>query len=105
LRIEDPGKIEGNVVFTYLDAFHCDTAYISELKARYQQGGLGDGTLKKIIEECLQETLKPIRQRRKSFISDKAQLIEILKNGSEKSQQESNQVLNSVKNAFGLSLF
>ena len=105
LRIEDPGKIEGNVVFTYLDAFHSDTAYISELKARYQQGGLGDGSLKKILEECLQDTLKPIRERRKSFISDKAQLIEILRNGSEKSQEESNQILNSIKNAFGLSLF
>jgi tryptophanyl-tRNA synthetase len=105
LRIEDPGKIEGNVVFTYLDAFHSDTAYISELKASYQQGGLGDGSLKKILEECLQDTLKPIRERRKSFISDKAQLIEILRNGSEKSQEESNQILNSIKNAFGLSLF
>ena len=105
LKIEDPGQIEGNVVFTYLDAFHPDVAYIEDLKAQYQAGGLGDGTTKKVLEECLQETLKPIREARESFISDKAQLIEILKAGSEKSREESNQVLNDVKRAFGLDLF
>lgn len=105
LAVEDPGKIEGNVVFTYLDAFHPDLAYVDDLKIRYQKGGLGDGATKKILEECLQETLKPIRERRDTFISDKAQLIEILRIGSEKSQDESNQVLGSVKRAFGLNLF
>jgi len=105
LRVEDPGKVEGNIVFTYLDAFHTDAAYISELKAKYQEGGLGDGMVKKVLEECLQEILRPIRARRKTFISDKTQLIEILKAGSLKSQEESNQVLNNVKQAFGLNLF
>ena len=105
LKIEDPGQIEGNVVFTYLDAFHPDVAYVDDLKAQYQAGGLGDGTTKKVLEECLQETLKPIREAREGFISDKAQLIEILKAGSEKSREESNQVLNDVKRAFGLDLF
>ena len=105
LRIEDPGQVEGNVVFTYLDAFHPDINYVNELKVKYQQGGLGDGTTKKILEECLQEILKPIRERREMFIADKAQLIDILRQGSEKSQDESNQVLNSVKKAFGLNLF
>ncbi len=105
LAVEDPGQIEGNVVFSYLDAFHPDLAYIDELKVRYQEGGLGDGTTKKILEECLQEFLKPIRKRREVFISDKAQLIEIVRAGSEKSQDESTQVLNSVKRAFGLDLF
>ncbi len=105
LRIEDPGKIEGNVVFTYLDAFYPDADYVADLKAQYQAGGLGDGTTKKILEECLQETLRPIREARETFIADKAQLIEILKAGSEKSQEESNQVLGDVKRAFGLDLF
>ena len=105
LRVEDPGQVEGNVVFTCLDAFHPDTAYINQLKSQYQQGGLGDGTTKKILEECLQEILKPIRERREMYISDKAQLIEILRQGSEKSQEESNQVLHNVKKAFGLTLF
>lgn len=105
LRVEDSGQVEGNVVFTYLDAFHSDAAYINELKSQYQQGGLGDGTTKKILEECLQEIVRPIRERREMYISDKSQLIDILKQGSQKSQEESNQVLHNVKKAFGLTLF
>jgi len=105
LKIEDPGKVEDNVVFTYLDAFHSDSNYIKELKKQYQSGGLGDGTTKKILEECLQEILKLIREQREMFISDKSQLIDILKLGTEKSQYETNQVLNSVKKSFGLDLF
>jgi len=105
LRIEDPGQVEGNIVFTYLDAFHSDLNYVNDLKQKYREGGLGDGTTKKILEECLQEILRPVRERRETFISDKAQLIEILQKGSEKSQDESSQVLKDVKNAFGLNLF
>ncbi|AQS37969.1 hypothetical protein Sps_02817 [Shewanella psychrophila] len=105
LRVEDPGKVEENVVFTYLDAFHPDVDYINGLKERYRSGGLGDGTTKKILEECLQETLRPIREQRAVFIDDKAQLIEILKQGTEQAQEESNRVLSSVKQAFGLNLF
>ena len=105
LTIEQPGRVEGNVVFTYLDAFHSDSAYIDQLKLRYREGGLGDGETKKILEECLQDILKPIRERRELLISDKSQLIDILRVGSEKSQDESNQVLNSVKKAFGLNFF
>lgn len=104
LRIEDPGQISGNVVFTYLDAFHPDSVYVDELKGRYQNGGLGDITIKKILEECLQDILNPIRERRKIFMSDKAQLIDVLRVGSQKSQEESSQVLNNVKCAFGLNL-
>lgn len=105
LRVQDPGKVEGNVVFTFLDAFHPDTDYILGLKEQYRSGGLGDGTTKKILEECLQETLKPIRERRARFIDDKAQLIDILKRGSEQAKEESTRVLTSVKQAFGLNLF
>ncbi len=105
LKIEDPGRVEGNVVFTYLDAFHPDSTYIAELKENYQAGGVGDGTTKKILEECLQEILKPVRQRRENYISDKGQLVNILKEGTERSQDETNQVLSSVKRAFGLDLF
>ncbi|WP_067216041.1 tryptophan--tRNA ligase [Marinomonas gallaica] len=105
LNIEDPGQINGNVVFTYLDAFHSDSVYVDELKGRYQTGGLGDGATKKILEECLQSILKPIRERREMFMSDKAQLIDILRAGSQKAEEESNQVLNRVKCAFGLNLF
>ena len=104
INIEDPGEVAGNVVFTYLDAFHPDQAYVFDLKAKYQQGGLGDGNTKKVLEECLQELIRPIRNRREIFLSDKEQLLDILRKGSRKSQEESNEVLNSVKKAFGLNL-
>ena len=105
LKVEDPGKVEGNVVFTYLDAFHPDIKYVSQLKKHYQRGGLGDGTTKKILEECLQEVLKPIRERREKYLKDKAQLIDILRAGSEISREKTNDILLRVKSVFGLNLF
>ncbi|GLO63920.1 tryptophan--tRNA ligase [Vibrio sp. MACH09] len=105
LRVEDPGNVEGNVVFTYLDAFCQDRDYVTQLKERYQQGGLGDGTTKKILEECLQELLRPIRNNRKMYLNDKAQLIEILQKGSQSSQIKTEQVLFDVKEVFGLNIF
>jgi tryptophanyl-tRNA synthetase len=105
LKVEDPGDIEGNVVFTYLDAFHPDGGYISQLKEHYQRGGLGDGTTKKILEECLQEMLRPIRDRRAEFLNDKAQLIDILAKGSQISRETTGKVLFDVKDIFGLNIF
>lgn len=105
LRVEDPGQVEGNIVFTYLDAFHTDKDYIEQLKAHYRRGGLGDGTTKKILEECLQEMLRPIREKRADYLADKAQLIEVLKQGSIKSHQRTQLMLNKVKEVFGLNLF
>ncbi|GFK34558.1 tryptophan--tRNA ligase [Vibrio cholerae] len=105
LKIEDPGKVEGNVVFTYLDAFHPDVSYINQLKEHYQLGGLGDGTAKKVLEECLQDMLRPIRERRAEFLSDKAQLIDILRKGSLLSREKTEEVLYAVKDIFGLNIF
>ena len=105
LRVEDPGRVEGNVVFTYLDAFHPDKSEVEAMKQRYRRGGLGDGVTKKILEGCLQELLAPIRQRRETYLADKAQLIEILRHGTEAANAEANQVLTAVKSAFGLKLF
>ncbi|EHZ6899405.1 tryptophan--tRNA ligase [Vibrio cholerae] len=105
LKIEDPGKVEGNVVFTYLDAFHPDVSYINQLKEHYQLGGLGDGTTKKVLEECLQDMLRPIRERRAEFLSDKAQLIDILRKGSLISREKTEEVLHAVKDIFGLNIF
>ena len=104
LRVEDPGNIEGNVVFTYLDAFHPDKDYISQLKEHYQRGGLGDGKTKKILEECLQDMLRPIREKRIEFLNDKAQLIDILVEGSQISRDKTEKVLNDVKDIFGLNI-
>ena len=105
LRVEDPGQVEGNIVFTYLDAFHTDKGYVEQLKAHYRRGGLGDGTTKKILEECLQEMLRPIREKRAEYLADKAQLIEVLKQGSIKSHQRTQLMLSKVKEVFGLNLF
>ncbi|EKO3564259.1 tryptophan--tRNA ligase [Vibrio metschnikovii] len=105
LRIQDPGTIKGNIVFTYLDAFHPDQNYINQLKDHYQRGGLGDGTTKKVLEECLQDMLRPIRTRRAEFLSDKAQLIDILAKGSQVSREKTEKVLFVVKDIFGLNIF
>jgi len=104
LKIEDPGCIEGNVVFTYLDAFHPDSTYITELKEHYQRGGLGDGTTKKVLEECLQELLRPIREKRAELLNDKAYLIDVLAKGSQISREKTERVLFDVKDIFGLNI-
>jgi tryptophanyl-tRNA synthetase len=105
LMVEDPGKVEGNVVFTYLDAFHTDEGYISQLKEHYRRGGLGDGATKKVLDECLQDMLRPIRERRSEFLNDKAQLVDILIKGSQISREKTAEVLFNVKDIFGLNLF
>ncbi|MGC9493763.1 tryptophan--tRNA ligase [Vibrio genomosp. F10] len=105
LRVEEPGKVEGNVVFTYLDAFHSDTDYVKQLKEHYRRGGLGDGTTKTVLEECLQEMLRPIRESRSQFLNDKAQLVDILVKGSQVSREKTSKVLFDVKDIFGLNLF
>ncbi|HHX8333099.1 TPA: tryptophan--tRNA ligase [Vibrio diabolicus] len=105
LKIEDPGQVEGNIVFTYLDAFHPDKDYVEQLKDHYRRGGLGDGLTKKVLEECLQEMLRPIREKRAMYLNDKAQLIDILKQGSQRSREKTEQVLFDVKDVFGLNLF
>ncbi|WP_249199344.1 tryptophan--tRNA ligase [Photobacterium sp. GJ3] len=105
LRITDPGQIEGNVVFTYLDAFHPDAGFIEELKTHYRRGGLGDGQTKKILEDCLQSLLAPIREERQRLMQDKAMLIEVLRQGTEQANEVSQRLLLDVKRALGLSLF
>ncbi|WPU23916.1 tryptophan--tRNA ligase [Cedecea neteri] len=102
LRVSDPGKIEGNVVFTYLDAFHEDKEKVEAMKAHYQRGGLGDRQCKNELETCLQNLLAPIRERRNRFIEDKAYLLEVLKAGSEKARTLTQQTADEVKRALGL---
>ncbi len=105
LNINDPGQLTGNVVFTYLDAFHPDEMEVTRLKAHYQKGGLGDGKVKKILEDCLQSLLSPIRERRENYLADKGELIRLLQAGTEQANQQANQVLTNVKQALGLNLF
>lgn len=114
LKVSDPGKIEGNTVFTYLDAFCHDEhfakylpeyANLDELKAHYQRGGLGDVKVKKFLNSVLQQELEPIRERRKEYEKDIAYVYRILKEGSEKAEAVAAKTLEEVKAAMKINYF
>lgn len=114
IRIEDPGSIEGNTVFTYLDAFCKEEHFglylpeyqnLDELKAHYQRGGLGDMKVKKFLNAVLQEELQPIRERRKEFEKDIPYVYEILRKGTEKAREEAAKTLADVKEAMKINYF
>lgn len=105
LRVSDPGRIEGNVVFAYLDAFHPDTARIAEMKIRYQAGGLGDRECKAVLNECLQALLAPVREERARLMADKPYLLSVIRSGTEKAREVTQQTLDQVKRGMGLLLF
>ena len=114
IQVSDPGHIEGNTVFTYLDAF-CrpehferylpDYANLDELKAHYQRGGLGDVKVKRFLNSVLEETLEPIRARRKEFEKDIPGVYQILKRGSEAAEEVAAQTLSEVKDAMKINYF
>lgn len=105
IRVEDPGCVENNTVFTYLDAFCTDKAYVEELKAHYRRGGLGDVKVKRYLNEVLQAELAPIRARRAELEKDKAYLYEVLKKGSENAREVAAQTLKEVREAMGIEYF
>ena len=82
LQVTDPGQVEGNMVFTYLDIFDSNAQEIAELKAHYQRGGLGDVVLKKRLIQVLNKFLEPIRARRAEFAKDPQAVMEILRKGT-----------------------
>ena len=102
IRVEDPGKIEGNTVFEYLDAFDTNIEKISELKLQYQKGGLGDMVVKKYLLEVLDGVLKPIRERRKEFEKDKTGVMKILIDGTGIAHEVTQKTLAEVKEAMFL---
>ena len=102
LRVADPGQTEGNVVFTYLDAFHADKTFVAEMKAHYRRGGLGDRQCKNALETCLQELLAPIRERRATYIQDKGMLLALLRRGSKRAHELTQRTLHEVKRGLGL---
>ena len=114
IRVEDPGSLEGNTVFTYLDAF-CKPEYfaeflpeyqnLDELKAHYQRGGLGDMKVKRFLNNVFQAELEPIRNRRKELQKDFPAIYEILKKGSEKAEAVAAQTLKEVKDAMKINYF
>ena len=102
LRVQDPGKIEGNTVFEYLDVFATDTAKVADLKAHYQRGGLGDMVVKKYLMEVLEEFLSPIRARRAEYASDRAQVMNMLYAGTQVANETASATLHEVKKAMQL---
>lgn len=100
LRVSDPGQVEGNVVFAYLDAFHSDKELVASLKAHYKRGGLGDSTLKEILNSVLQEFIGPIREVRTSL---QHQLIrEVIHAGIDQTRKVAAQTIAEVRDAMGL---
>lgn len=114
IRVEDPGTVEGNPVFTYLDAF-CRPEYfeeflpdyksLDELKDHYRRGGLGDVKIKKFLNNVMQEELRPIRERRKSWEARLPEVYELLKAGSEKAERKAVETLKEVKHAMRIDYF
>ena len=114
IQVSDPGHLEGNTVFTYLDAFskpeHFEEylpeyANLDELKAHYTRGGLGDVKIKKFLNNIMQEELAPIRARRAEFEKDIPAVYEILKNGSEVARERAAQTMAEVKRAMKINYF
>ncbi|MDO8178301.1 MAG: tryptophan--tRNA ligase [Undibacterium sp.] len=105
LRVEDPGHLEGNVAFIYLDAFDPDKIGLQEMKDHYVRGGLGDSKVKVRLEGILQDMLAPIRERRQEFEKDRGQVLQMLKQGTEKAREIAAKTTDEVKTALGLQYF
>ena len=103
LKISDPGQVEGNVVFTYLDIFHPDKEEVESLKAHYRRGGLGDMTIKNILNNSIQGLLKEIREKRGAIKQKDVQ--EILYHGTAKASQRAKMTMEEVREAIGVKYF
>ena len=102
VRVSDPGRVEGNVVFAYLDAFDPEPSTVEQLKERYRSGGLGDVALKQRLEDVLEALIAPIRARRAELATDRAHVVDLLRAGSERASASTDAVLRDVRGAFGL---
>ena len=114
IRVEDPGNVEGNVVFTYLDVFAKDEEFnkylpeyknLDELKEHYRRGGLGDVVIKKFLNNILQDLLRPIREKRESLSKNITYVYDVLKSGTKMAQEEANKTIKSVKKAMKIDYF
>jgi tryptophanyl-tRNA synthetase len=102
VRASDPGTVEGNVVFAYLDAFDADREAVAELKSQYRRGGLGDMALKQRLEGVLEEHIAPIRERRATLTADLGQVLDIVRDGTHRARRVTRSVLSDVREAFSL---
>lgn len=114
LNVSDPGTVEGNAVFTYLDAFSCDDDFakylpdyqnLDEMKEHYRRGGLGDMKCKKLLNSILNEMLEPIRQRRHELEQDIPEIYNILRRGTEKARETAAQTMTEVRSAMKINYF
>lgn len=105
IHVEDPGQVEGNMVFTYLDVFGTDKEAIAEMKDHYRRGGLGDVKIKRYLIEVLEAEFGPIRARREEFAKDPAAVMEMLQKGSEQAEIVAANTLAEVKKAMGIAYF
>lgn len=102
IKVEDPGKVEGNVVFQYLDVFDKKTGDIKKLKEDYQKGGLGDVVLKKRLIEVLKDLITPIREKRKEFENKPEYIDKILKEGLHAARTRAQETMQEVRDAMGI---
>ena len=105
IHVEDPGKVEGNTVFTYLDIFDPDKDKVAQLKEDYQKGGLGDVKIKRYLNTVLEKELTPIRERRAKYEQNTSAVYDMLIEGSKKANEVANQTLQEVRDAIGLNYF
>lgn len=113
IKVEDPGKVEGNMVFTYLDVFSSDEQIskyseyktLDEMKKAYEKGGLGDVKIKKVLYNVLDEILSPIREKRKYYEEHLDEVYNILKEGTTKANEKANKTLKEVKKAIMIDFF
>ena len=114
IKVSDPGKIEGNIVFLYLDIFAKDEHFdkylpnyknMDELKNKYRAGGLGDVTIKRFLINVLEEELQSIRERRKYYENHIDEVYKIIQEGTKKANEDANKTLQEVKNAIGINYF
>ena len=113
IKVEDPGKVEGNMVFLYLDVFasdeqikkYSDFNSLSEMKSKYKEGGLGDVTIKKVLYSVLEELLTPIREKRKYYEDNMDLVKQILEEGCKRAKKEASETLKEVKEAIGINYF
>ncbi|UFK65713.1 tryptophan--tRNA ligase [Limosilactobacillus reuteri] len=105
IKVSDPGHVEGNTVFTYLDIFDPDKEQVAKLKEQYQAGGLGDVKIKRYLNEVLEAELSPIRKRREEYAANIDYVDQVLKEGSARANEVANQTLKEVRDAIGINYF
>jgi tryptophanyl-tRNA synthetase len=102
LRVSDPGKVEGNVVFTCLEAFDPDQEELNRLKAHYRDGGLGDSIIKKRLDGILQEVIGPIRERRAALARDPGHVLSVIREGTAKARIITGETRREISEGLGL---